>query len=204
MPLCSKDSASRFPDLLFACLTHECRAGAAALRCQRVVDLDQRTRSDDGRTLEDVLELAHVPGPVITQEAVHRLPRHSAQRLSVESRHVAHDVVCDERDVGHALAQGRQSQRKDVQTLIQIHPELACLGLPGKPWQNGADESFNGKFRDECLSLDQFWTRTEAKVVIETWRRHYNKVRPRQSLKDMTPFAFRARYDSTQGAVPQS
>ena len=53
---------------------------------------------------------------------------------------------------------------------------------PGKPWQNGADESFNGKFRDECLSLEWFRTRVEACVVIESWRRHYNQVRPHSSL----------------------
>jgi len=75
---------------------------------------------------------------------------------------------------------------------------------PGKPWQNGTDESFNGKFRDECLSLEWFRTRAEAKVIIEIWRRHYNAVRPHQSLDDMTPFEFKARYDSTnEGAVPQ-
>ena len=53
---------------------------------------------------------------------------------------------------------------------------------PGKPWQNGVDESFNGKFRDECLSLEWFRNRTEAKVVIEQWRQHYNEVRPHSSL----------------------
>ena len=42
---------------------------------------------------------------------------------------------------------------------------------PGKPWQNGVAESFNGKFRDECLSLEWFRSRAEAKVIIETWRR---------------------------------
>lgn len=49
---------------------------------------------------------------------------------------------------------------------------------PGKPWQNGTGESFNGKFRDECLSLEWFRNRTDAKIVIEGWRRHYNEVRP--------------------------
>jgi putative transposase len=44
----------------------------------------------------------------------------------------------------------------------------------GKPWQNGVTESFNGKFRDECLSLEWFRSRAEAKVIIEAWRRHYN------------------------------
>ena len=61
---------------------------------------------------------------------------------------------------------------------------------PGKPWQNGATESFNGKFRDECLSLEWFRSRAEAKVVIETWRRHFNTVRPHSSLGYLTPAEF--------------
>lgn len=63
---------------------------------------------------------------------------------------------------------------------------------PGKPWQNGAAESFNGKFRDECLSLEWFRSRSEAKAVIETWRRHFNEVRPHSSLGYLTPAAFAA------------
>jgi transposase InsO family protein len=43
-------------------------------------------------------------------------------------------------------------------------------------------ESFNGKFRDECLSLEWFRTRPEATAVIESWRQHYNDVRPHSSL----------------------
>jgi len=62
---------------------------------------------------------------------------------------------------------------------------------PGKPWQNGLDESFNGKFRDECLSLEWFRNRAEAKIVIETWRRHYNEVRPHSSHGYLTPAAFK-------------
>lgn len=77
-----------------------------------------------------------------------------------------------------------------------------ALNDPGKPWQNGTDESFNGKLRDECLSLEWFRSREEARVVIETWRHHYNHVRPHQSLKDLTPIEFKTRYDSVnQGAV---
>jgi putative transposase len=65
---------------------------------------------------------------------------------------------------------------------------------PGKPWQNGVAESFNGKFRDECLSLEWFRSRAEAKVIIETWRRHYNEVRPHSSLDYLTPNEFVARH----------
>ncbi len=61
---------------------------------------------------------------------------------------------------------------------------------PGKPWQNGTNESFNGKFRDECLAMEWFRNRNEARVVIEAWRRHYNEVRPHSSLGQQTPAAF--------------
>ena len=69
---------------------------------------------------------------------------------------------------------------------------------PGKPWQNGSNESFNGKFRDECLGMQWFQNRTEARVVIEAWRREYNTVRPHSSLGDLTPAEFAERRQSTQ------
>ena len=73
---------------------------------------------------------------------------------------------------------------------------------PGKPWQNGADESFNGKFRDECLNMEWFRNRTEARVLIEIWRRHYNHERPHSSLAYRTPLEFRRHHETThQGAV---
>ncbi len=62
---------------------------------------------------------------------------------------------------------------------------------PGKPWQNGADESFNGKFRDEFLTLQWFRNRVDAKVGTEQWRRHYNEVRPHSSLGYLTPLEFK-------------
>ncbi len=61
---------------------------------------------------------------------------------------------------------------------------------PGKPWQNATDESFNGKLRDECLSLQWFRNRVDARVSIELWRRHYNDVRPHSSLAYLTPTEF--------------
>ena len=81
------------------------------------------------------------------------------------------------------------------------HPALAADGADrngvhrsGKPWQNGADESFNGKFRDQHLSLQWFRNRLDAKVSIEAWRRHYNEVRPHSSLGYLTPAAFKAKH----------
>ncbi len=58
---------------------------------------------------------------------------------------------------------------------------------PGKPFQNGSIESFNGKLRDECLNESWFTSLSEAKVIIETWRQYYNTERPHSSLKGLTP-----------------
>lgn len=63
---------------------------------------------------------------------------------------------------------------------------------PGKPWQNPYGESFNGKFRDECLNMELFNNINHAKVVIEMWRREYNENRPHSSLGYMTPAEFAA------------
>jgi putative transposase len=53
---------------------------------------------------------------------------------------------------------------------------------PGSPWENGYVESFNGKFRDEHLNGEIFYTLQEAQVLIEYWRREYNTIRPHSSL----------------------
>lgn len=53
---------------------------------------------------------------------------------------------------------------------------------PGSPWENGYNESFNGKLRDELLNGEIFYTLKEAKILIEQWRHHYNTVRPHSSL----------------------
>ena len=75
---------------------------------------------------------------------------------------------------------------------------------PGKPWQNGVNESFNGKFRDECLSLEWFRSRTEAKIVIQLWRHHYNTVRPQLSLRYQTPVEFAAKFKEQASASPHA
>ena len=53
---------------------------------------------------------------------------------------------------------------------------------PGSPWENGYNESFNSKLRDEILNTEIFYTLKEAKVLIERWRHHYNTIRPHSSL----------------------
>lgn len=63
---------------------------------------------------------------------------------------------------------------------------------PGKPTQNGMCESFNGRFRDECLNAHAFSTLGEARLFVEKWRYEYNTERPHGSLAYMTPSEFRA------------
>lgn len=72
---------------------------------------------------------------------------------------------------------------------------------PGKPVQNAFIESFNGKFRDECLNEHWFLTLQEAQVVIEAWRREYNEERTHSTIGDMTPMEFiRNHQNRTQAA----
>ena len=61
---------------------------------------------------------------------------------------------------------------------------------PGKPVQNAFIESFNGKFRDECLNEHWFVTLQEAQLVIEAWRQEYNEERPHSTIGNMTPMEF--------------
>ncbi len=53
---------------------------------------------------------------------------------------------------------------------------------PGSPWENGYCESFNAKLRDELLDGEIFYSLSEAKIVIESWRQHYSTRRPHSSL----------------------
>jgi putative transposase len=61
---------------------------------------------------------------------------------------------------------------------------------PGKPMQNGFNESFNGKFRDECLDMHWFMNLQDARTTIELWRSDYNNVRPHSSLGNRSPVEF--------------
>jgi transposase InsO family protein len=67
---------------------------------------------------------------------------------------------------------------------------------PASPWQNAYGESFNGRFRDECLNMEVFNTMAEAQIVTEMWRRQYNEQRPHSSLGYLTPAEFVAGYNT--------
>ena len=68
---------------------------------------------------------------------------------------------------------------------------------PGKPMQNGHVESFNGRFRDECLNASWFRTLADAREKIATWRDEYNGERPHSSLDYRTPSEFARQLESS-------
>jgi putative transposase len=61
---------------------------------------------------------------------------------------------------------------------------------PGKPIENAVIESFNGRFRDECLNAQVFISLHDARQKIEAWRIDYNEHRPHSALRDLTPREF--------------
>jgi len=71
---------------------------------------------------------------------------------------------------------------KAVQEWITAVGVKTAYITPGSPWENGFIESFNARLRDELLDGEIFYSLNEAKIVIESWRRHYNAVRPHGSL----------------------
>jgi len=71
---------------------------------------------------------------------------------------------------------------KAVQEWITAVGAKTAYITPGSPWENGYVESFNARLRDELLDGEIFYTLREAQIVIESWRRHFNTMRPHESL----------------------
>ena len=63
---------------------------------------------------------------------------------------------------------------------------------PGQPWRNGYAESFNGRVRDECLNINEFWSLTHARIVITDWKTEYNHHRRHSALGYQTPAGYAA------------
>lgn len=91
---------------------------------------------------------------------------------------------------------GPEFVARAVQHWLAAHQIQTAYITPGSPWQNAYSESFNGRFRDECLNLEWFRNLVEAKVLISAWRRHDNAERPHSSLGYLTPLAFRGIYEA--------
>jgi putative transposase len=73
---------------------------------------------------------------------------------------------------------------------------------PGSPWENGYCESFNSKLRDELLNGEIFYSLAEAKIIIESWRRHYNTKRPHSSLGYRPPAPEAIQWPASPSGAP--
>jgi putative transposase len=84
---------------------------------------------------------------------------------------------------GHVRSDnGPEFVAKAVQEWIMAVGARTAYIAPGSPWENGFIESFNARLRDELLDGEIFYSLKEAQIVIESWRRHYNTLRPHGSL----------------------
>ena len=84
---------------------------------------------------------------------------------------------------GHVRSNnGPEFIAKAVRDWITAVGARTAIIEPGSPWENGYCESFNSKLRDELLNGEIFYTLAEAKIIVESWRRHFNTVRPHGSL----------------------
>ena len=98
----------------------------------------------------------------------------------------AHDVleVLADLFVRHGPPEYLRSDNGPEFTAKPVRRWLGRVGVetlfiePGSPWENGYNESFNGKLRDELLNGEIFYSLAEAAVLVEQWRREYNTVRP--------------------------
>src|SRR5258706_287286 len=87
---------------------------------------------------------------------------------------------------------GREFAGRTLDAWAYTHGVTLRFIRPGKPIENAYVESFNGKFRDECLNEHWFVSMADAKAAIEAWRLGYNTVRPHSSLAGRTPTQFAA------------
>lgn len=85
---------------------------------------------------------------------------------------------------------GKEFCGRAMLTWAHQHNVTLRLIEPGKPNQNAFIESFNGRFRDECLNEHWFLNLEHARVIIEAWRKEYNDERPKKALGGLTPTAY--------------
>lgn len=99
---------------------------------------------------------------------------------------------------------GSEFIEKSLQKWLRENGVESIFIAPGSPWENGKCESFNGKFRDECLNTTYFRTLREARVLVEMWRNKYNTFRPHRALGYKTPVEFAQSWNSAEFQLPLS
>lgn len=102
------------------------------------------------------------------------------------------DRICRERGYPQIIRtdNGKEFCGRAMLNWCHAHGVKPRLIEPGKPNQNAYIESFNGRFRDECLNENWFLNLHHARVLIAAWRKEYNEERPKKVLDGMTPAAY--------------
>ncbi len=138
-------------------------------------------RSDDGRSMKMLTLIDE-----FTRECL---------AIVVERRLNSEDVLATlyELFMERGVPEYIRSDNGSEFTARAVREWLSSVGVktlyiePGSPWENGYNESFNGKLRDELLNCEIFDTLFEAKVLIERWRKEYNTFRPHSALGYLPP-----------------
>lgn len=104
-----------------------------------------------------------------------------ARELAACGQALPQELVCDN---------GPEFTSKAMFQWAKEHGVVLCFIQPGKPTQNAFVESFNGKFRENCLDQHWFADLVEARQMVEAWRTHYNTVRPHSSLGHLPPASY--------------
>jgi transposase InsO family protein len=86
---------------------------------------------------------------------------------------------------------------KELRLWLEKQGSATLYITPGSPWENAYIESFNDKFRDECLNMHVFTDGRHAREVVENWRNEYNEFRPHSSLDYMTPAEFASHWHNS-------
>lgn len=139
------------------------------------------------------------------------IEEHSRQCLAIRTeRRLDHEAVLEtlaDLFLKYGPPEHIRSDNGSEFTAFAVRNWLARLGVktlfiePGSPWENGYNESFNGRLRDEFLNGEIFYTLREAQILVERWRRHYNEVRPHSSLGYKPP-APQAKQSNVNWVVP--
>ena len=141
-------------------------------------------RSADGRVIKSLTIVDDA-----THESVAIVPERAIGGLAVTR---ILDSLSGSRGLPRVIRSDNGKEFCGRAMLTWAHQRAVSLRLiePGKPNQNAYIESFNGRFRDECLNEHWFLNLAHARAVIEAWRREYNEERPKKALGGLTPAAY--------------
>jgi putative transposase len=155
-------------------------------------------RAASGRTIKCLVIVDDA-----THEAVAIVPEHT-----IGGDHLTRilDAICAQRGTPAVIRTDNGPEFTGKAMLNWAHRKAIALRLiePGKPNQNAYVESFNGRFRDECLNEHWFVSLAHARVVIEPWRQEYNDERPKRSLGGLTPAQYAKQLAARPITMPEN